>query len=152
MCGVWGCFMFYVYGNGLSEDKDILKYLRVKPTAMAAWQVYLLMTSNTVMPVFWHGGYIVRTFIFKEDDLNSIKQMKILDLSDLCKGNRLLPTVSIQTEGANRIIADIYCCYWNNWKGLVREHSRVVIEDSEVESYDVVDEFVYYKYDCGLRF
>lgn len=143
---------FYVYGNGITEDKDILKYLRATPTAMAAWQVYLLMTSNTVMPVFWHGGYIVRTFIFKEDDLNSIKQLKIMDLSDLYKGNRLLPAVSIKSEGKNRTIADIYCCFWNDWKGLVREHSRVVFEDSEVKSYEVVDEFVYYKYDCGILF
>lgn len=143
---------FYVYGNGITEDKDILKYLRVKPTAMSAWQVYLLMTSKTVMPVFWHGGYIVRSFIFKSEDLKGIKPLKFLDFSNLIHENRILPSIEIKAIDADKYIADIHCCYWNDWKGLVREHTRVVFDSDRVSSFEQVGEFVYYKYDCGILF
>lgn len=54
---------FYVYDKDNVEDKEILKYIHAEETAMGAWQVYLLMTSPSLLPTFWHGGYIRRKFI-----------------------------------------------------------------------------------------
>ena len=49
-------------------------------------------------------------------------------------------------------IADIYCCYWNDWKGLVREHIQIVFSKGHIISYEVKDSLVLYEYDCKIMF
>lgn len=144
---------FYIYDNFGKEELDIIKYIRVKPSKMSAWQVYLLMTSPTVMPVFWHGEYSVRKFIFKESDLDSIEQLANSDLSSLLKLNLIQPSVVIEQEtDPNKFIAHVYCCYWNDWKGLVREHAKIEFEDNKILSYNVEDEFIFFKYHSRIFF
>ena len=149
---------FFAYDETGNEDKDILKYLRVVPSAMAAWQVYLLMTSPTVMPVFWHGGYIRRKFIFKKTDLDTIKALDYLDISCLTEAVQILPKIELapveesENESDSYYQADVYCCYWNEWKGLVKEHARILMNDSEVISYSIEDSEVLHEYDCKILF
>ena len=144
---------FFAYDEYGKEDTDIIKYIKVNPSAMAAWQIYLLKTSPTMMPVFWHGGYIRRKFIFQEADVNSIDVFKYLDTSGLVGDKGLLPHVSFMTTGENEEhIADVYCCYWNEWKGLVREHAQITMRAGEISKYEIVSNDVLYEYDCGIRY
>jgi hypothetical protein len=142
---------FYVYNNEGNSSLDVLDSLEIQPSKMTAWQIYLLQTSPTIMPVFWHGGYIVRKFIFNEKDIEDIHQIKHLDFSFLKEQNKLLPSVEIE-EVDGKYIAHIQCCYWNDWTGLAREYARVVMEGNKVISYDSGDKNVFYKYDCGIFF
>ena len=119
------------------EDVDT-SLINVMPTAMGAWQLYLLITSPTIMPVFWHGGYIVRKFIFSVDDLKSIEPIEHLDFSTLNHDGLLLPDVIMSEDGKE---ADVYCCYWNDWKGLVREHMRIRFNSDSTASILSKDEF-----------
>ena len=139
---------FYVYDQNNEEDKNLLKYIHVDETQMGAWQVYLLMTSPTMLPTFWHGNYIKRKFILQEEDLFEIEALKYYELSDLVQDSMLYPSVS--NDGAT--IAHVYCCYWNEWKGLVREHVKMSIRNGKVEAYENVGDFVIYKYHCGIFF
>lgn len=155
---------FYIYDNAGNVDKDIIKYLHSDSSAMGAWQTYLLMTSSTVMPVYWHGGYNVRKFIYEKNDVHKIKALKGKDLSDLVEQKILLPDVQIKkvsgiSDTSSKMLqesvqfeADIFCCYWNEWEGLVREHSKVLINDSKVENYSFIDKFVIYPYKCDILF
>lgn len=140
---------FYLYNdNGHKrniEDGGIL----VQPTAMGAWQYYLLMTSQTIMPVFWHGGYSVREFIFSTEDLKSIEPIENFDFSILNHDGILLPESVMAEDGKS---ADVYCTYWNEWKGLVREHVRITFNADGTATYGKPDEFVFYQYDCGICF
>lgn len=142
---------FYVYDPNGREDKDILKYIRVNDTPMGAWQLYLLMTSPTLFPTFWHGGYIERKFILQEKDLYEIEAINCYDLSELAIQSIIYPSVIIKrNDGVTT--ADILCCYWNEWKGLVREHVEIQMQFGEVISYREKETFVIYKYDCGILF
>lgn len=144
---------FFVYNDSGKEDFDIIKYIKAKPTTLSAWQVYLLMTSYTIMPVVWHGGYEVRRFILQEEDVRYIKQLTHLDLSALSKAGVLLPSVNIdKDESTGKLVAHVFCCYWNEWKGLVRERATIVFTDNRIESFDKEDVFIFYKYDCGILF
>jgi hypothetical protein len=151
---------FFVYDKYGKEDEDIVKYLHSDSSAMGAWQTYLLMTSSTVMPVWWHGGYIVRKFIYDKNDIYEIKALKGKDLSGLVEQKFLLPDIQIKKvsgipgtkQERGQFEADIYCCYWNEWEGLVREHSKVLINDSKVENYSFIDKFVIYPYKCDILF
>ena len=142
---------FYVYDKNNQEDRDILKYIHVDETPMGAWQVYLLMTSPTLLPTFWHGGYIERTFILKGDELYDVKALNSYDLSDLLKQKMLYPEVVFETN-SGIITAHVYCCYWNEWEGLVREHIELQINNGKVISYKDKGKFVIYKYHCGIYF
>ena len=142
---------FYIYDNCGNVDKDLVKHLSATPTAMSAWQVYMLMTSPTVMPTLGHGCYIKRNFIFNENDIKYIGQLIDFDLSAIKELGLLLPKVVLEdSDSEDKCIAHVYCCYWNDWKGLVHEHSKVIINSGKVELCKKQDEFVFYSYDCGI--
>ena len=142
---------FYVYGKDNVEDKDLLKYIHAEETAMGAWQVYLLMTSPTLLPTFWHGGYIRRKFILEERDLYDIESLSTYDLSALMTQDMLYPSVEIK-RNADIMTADVFCCYWSEWGGLIRDHIEMQIQNGKVTSYEDKGAFVVYKYDCGILF
>ena len=140
---------FYLYNDMGQEHKVGDGGIVVKPTPMGAWQYYLLMTASTIMPVLWHGGYSVRKFIFSTDDLKSIEPIEKFDFSILNQDGILLPKSEISKDGKS---ADVYCTYWNDWKGLVREHVRITFNADGTSTYEKSDEFCFYHYDCGIRF
>ena len=142
---------FYVYDKNGKEDKDLLKYIHADETSMGAWQVYLLMTSPTLLPTFWHGGYIARKFIMKEEDLYEIEPLRYYALSELAKQESLYPSVEFENNSDVKT-AQIHCCYWNDWKGLVREHIEIQMQNGKVISYEEKDNFVIYKYHCGIYY
>jgi hypothetical protein len=140
-------FYFYSDSNKEERDKNICRNLTVDNTAMGAWQLYLVMTAQTIMPVFWHGGYISRTFIFDVKDLSEIQPIQNYDFSILEADGILMPMVELSND---RSKADVYCCYWNDWKGLVREHMQVIFNADGTASCSIIEEFVLYPYDCGI--
>ena len=161
---------FFVYDNQDKEYNDLIKYIISEPSPMGAWQIYLLMKASTVMPFYRrHGRFKQRLFIYKKTDVQLIKVFDRLDISGLLAKDFLLPKVTIvkveeesvkettikesEPEGANgKYEADVYCCYWNDWVGLVREHVRIIINNSKVERYEVVGNFIIYHYNCGIYF
>ena len=66
--------------------------------------------------------------------------------------NSILPSVTFQKDEDGSAIADVYCCYWNEWKGLVREHIQITFDCDYVISFNKIKEQVLYKYDCGILF
>lgn len=57
--------------------------------------------------------------------------------------------VKLDKDGKN---ADVYCCYWNDWEGLVREHVKIKFNPDGTASAGFPDHFTFYKYDCGVLF
>lgn len=138
-----------IYKSRIWSEETDTSLFNVVPTAMGAWQLYLLITSPTIMPVFWHGGYIVRDFIFSLEDLENIEPIKSLDFTTLNHDGLLLPNVRLDKDGKS---ADVYCCYWNDWEGLVREHVKIKFNSDGTASAESPDHFTIYKYDCGILF
>ena len=108
-----------------------------------------MLTAPTVMPVFWHGGYICRDFIFDVVDLEKIKAIEPYDFTILAMDDILLPDVKMSDD---RTYADVYCTYWNEWEGLIREHVRITFKADGSAEASEPDKFTYYKYDCGICF
>lgn len=146
---------FYFYDAYDNELKFSSECLDVDPTEMGAWQLYLIATAHTIMPAIWHGGYIHRRYIFQEEDLKRINDMadsnpiEHFDFSTLAVDGLLLPNVILSLDGS---YADVYCCFWNDWKGLVREHVRVTFTPDGSAFISEPDHFIFYKYDCGICF
>ena len=121
---------------------------------MSAWQIYLLKTSNTVLPQFWHGLYNRRKYIFSNDQFKNVKGVRgdklfnNVDVSGIIEQFNLLPEVEI-----NNGVATVRCCYWNDWKGLVRETVTIsFIQDGKFNIDEDVKTEILYAYDCGIRY
>lgn len=146
---------FYFEDRNGEEDREIEKYLTVEPTQMGAWELYLLKMSYTQMPCFWHGGYNMCDYIFRAEDLIEAGGMgetpiKDRDLLEICEQYDLTPDVVMSSESGTSF-ADVFCCLWNDWRGLYREHCRVVFKDRST-SIETEQPFVIYRYDCRIFF
>lgn len=130
------------------EDKyELFNHILVKRTAMGIWQAYLLSIAPTVLPTFWHGGYIRRTYIFAHQDLAKVDELFRKDEPLYSIKDFVSPKVKIRGyEGT------IECCYWNEWEGLVRETLKVTYGNNTVLSFKRIKEEVLYEYDCGICF
>lgn len=107
--------------NSSSKAERLLyKRIRVECTPMGAWQIYLLHNSKTVLPLYWHACYIRRTYVFSKDDLIRIQRDNIRfgdnDVATIMDQYNIYPEIELEGN-----IAKVKCCYWNQWRGLVRE-------------------------------
>lgn len=128
-----------------SASTEILKRLVVEPTAMGAWQVYLFIISPTVLPLFWHGGYIRREYFFDREHFEcpiSMWEERPINLT-----LEMIPQPSVTVEDNKAIVS---CPYWNNWEGLVLESTPVVFKADGGISVRRAKHKVLYKYHCGL--
>ena len=147
---------YFYFGDEPDIDKKLHKKLKADSSVEAAWQIYLLFTSSTIMPVFWHGGYIVRDYIFDEASINNIeagfngeKPLECFDLRGLSKANLLLPEVLMSADGRT---ADVYCTYWNDWSGLVRDHVQISFLKNGSVNLTQIEPLILFEYDCGILF
>ena len=137
----------------LPEDKPQFDGLRVEPSAMGAWQAYLYHIAPTVMPVWWHGGYICRDNIFSEGAFNKAVGSRVPGVKSPIKGldkvtqEDVLPTVTF--ENGKAVVS---CCYWSNWGGLIRETVVIKFKGDKVKSFSSGRSKTLVFYDCGICF
>lgn len=140
---------YFFIGDGENRQYKIYEYLKTTVSVESAWQIYLLDTARTVMPVFWHGGYIVRKFIFDEASLNDYIPLECYDISGLSRENLLLPEITLSPDGRT---ADVYCTYWNDWKGLMRDHFQISFLRNGKVKLTEIEPLCLFQYNCGICF
>ncbi|MDE5653749.1 MAG: hypothetical protein K2I48_09865 [Muribaculaceae bacterium] len=139
---------FYI-GDDENRDYKIYKHLKAEPSIEAAWQIYLLRYASTVMPVFWHGGYNVRNYVFDEASLNDYMPLECYDMSGLSRANLLLPEITLTPDGRT---ANVFCTYWNDWKGLVRDHLQIAFLKNGKIKLTEIEPLCLFEYNCGICF
>jgi len=35
----------------------------------------------------------------------------------------------IKHQAEDSVVAHVFCCYWNDWKGLIREHVKMTLKN-----------------------
>ena len=75
--------------------------------------------------------------------------MECLDLRGLSVANLLLPKVVLSSDGQ---CADVYCTYWNDWAGLVRDHLQILFQEDGKVEINQSESLVLFEYDCGILF
>ena len=135
---------YYIYNEKNEEDKDILKYIHAEETPMGLWQIYLLMNTSKIAPTgASHDDE--KTFILTGKELYDIRPLVFYDLRDLLRQDFLYPSIDI-VKGAEGITGHVFCCYWSDYEGLVREKTDIHIQNGKVDSYKSVGRFFIYKY------
>ena len=131
--------------NHISYD-----HILVQRNEMGAWQAYLYTVAITMLPVYWHGGYIVRKYIFKHDDLNDVPALLVDCIDDqVLFGIKEKVSPEIKMQGNEAIVK---CCYWNEWRGLVRDTVKILFDGNSIVGFEPLNLEVLYEYDCGICF
>ena len=131
------------FGCRVPNSRTLFEGIIVEQTVMGAWQAYLLYISPTILPKFWHGGYIAREYFFDRDHFNGVTSCWArrvnLRISQIPQ-----PTVVMKDR-----MAVVSCPYWNDWKGLVLESVEVNYNSDGTVTLTPHEE-VLYEYDCGI--
>lgn len=134
------------------EKRLLIEKVDAAYSEMSAWQIYLLTTASTVLPAFWHGDYENRQYVFSKSDISNLSGFyrenifSKVDISNIA--DDILPGIELIGN-----IAKVRCCYWNDWKGLVRETVSINFNDKKnIRINKEIESEVLYKYNCGIRF
>lgn len=128
-------------------DAILFAGLDVEPSEMGAWQAYLLWMSPTVLPVFWHGGYIVREYFFDRENFKGIIPTYGAMPVNVTLDKIPQPTVTMEENKAV-----VSCPYWNEWEGLVLESMPIIFKGDGEIAFRRAKHKVLYKYNCGICF
>ena len=136
----------YIELNDGKRDYEIFKHLIVEDSPMGAWQAYWLYSLWHILPMFWHGLYGRRDYLFQFEDVFGIKLEKDANPAD--RDKLLDIDLSPEVIGEN---GDYYvsCCYWTQFGGLIREHVYVNIKGNKVVEIKEFLSETKYEYDCG---
>lgn len=136
---------------------SVFDYVEYEFNEQSVWELFLLHDAWRHMPLWWHAGYARREYIFERADLERKVSRQIIDdwthqditqeVAAYINDDSILPKVTMQSGNE----ADITICYWNGWRGLVKEVIRVKRENGTTTFTDVLDKTLV-AYDCGLRY
>lgn len=128
-------------------DAAFFKSLIVKPSEMGAWQVYLLWMAPTIMPTFWHGGYIRRKYFIHNKPIeffpNRWEGVPVEIPAEQ------IPQTAVTLNGKEAVVS---CSYWSDWEGLVLESTPIVFKPDGSVVLKKQSHKVLYKYKCGIYF
>lgn len=128
----------------INESYEVFYHISIEMSEMGAWQAYLLSVAPTMLPAVWHGLYNSRRYLYSQEDVVAMGpilhffpfERKIVEVkSDL--------SPKIWTRG-NAVC--VSCCYWNNWKGVVRETIAFQYKDNRIVSAKREEDEIVYRY------
>ena len=155
---------FYCYEGNIDPGKDadstahphatlplalqLFKGLKVQHTVMGAWQSYLLHVSQSMLPLFWHGGYGRREYFFdRESYKGTVIPIHAEKAVILPIGKIPHPEVMIEEDKAI-----VSCPYWNDWEGLVLESVPITFKKNGIITFGREKHKVLKKFNCGICF
>jgi hypothetical protein len=128
---------FYVFDPESNMEKQVSKYVDVKPTPMGIWQYYLLSNCEAFIEFNTQRPW-VRPFryVFDKHDLEKLTELKKRDIRRLEQCGLLFPMVCIKDmeDGSGKHIGEVQCTFWRS-DALWRDYKQYVIsKEGKVES------------------
>ena len=139
----------YIDQDGIYDTK-IWEYIKVDDSPMGAWQAFLLHSAWRLLPMFWHGGYDRRTYIYSTNDCHNMIFMREEHSYPIKKRLMAIDLSPEVVKKDNKYYISV--CYWSDWGGLKRELLEITIIENKVSDIFEVDTEVLMPYDCGICF
>lgn len=135
--------------NG-EADENIFGHLIVEHSPMGAWQATLLHTLWHALPLFWHGNYHARDYIFTKEDANNISAYNNEDNAGIIKMITKFDCSPEVREKDDKYY--VSCCFFSNFKGLVREYYELTFNENKVTDIFHIANKTLFEYNCGILF
>lgn len=138
------------FENYMYDDiYDVFNHLKIDFSEMGAWQAYLLSRATHFLPIYWHGGYSRRSLVLSKDDIKDVPafDFKLLRTVEVSTNQNVSPSIAIEGNTAT-----VRCCYWNNWRGLVRETVKIDFLDNKAYFLETPTLEVLFNYNCGIKY
>lgn len=140
----------YILMPNDEADEKIFEHLIVEQSAMGAWQAYLLYNLWHVLPLFWHGNYHARDYIFSKEDVENISTYNQEDKARIIK---IMSNFDFSPDVREKDCKYyISCCFFSNFKGLVREYYELTFEKNKVTKILNIADKTLFEYNCGIMF
>ena len=139
----------YIDQDGVYDTK-IWDYIKVEDSPMGAWQAFLLNSAWRLLPMFWHGGYDRRTYIYSTNDCHNMIFMREEHSYPIKKRLMAIDLSPEVVKKNNKYYISV--CYWSDWGGLKRELLEITIIENKVSDIFEVDTEVLMPYNCGILF
>ncbi len=111
---------------------------------MGVWQAYLMSIAAKMLPAYWHGKYESRKNIFSPKDISNLtfitRDLPLPDPKDIIIEASLAPNIWINGNDAY-----VSCCYWNDWKGVIRETIVFTFKENRIVGGSRLKDQVLYK-------
>lgn len=136
---------------GGTRDLDIWNYLKVENSTHGAWQAYFLYKVWHILPLWGHGNYACRTYLYSESDCDNIYPFRTehsFSIRQTAKSLFIKPDVVKGVNGKYYVS----CCYWSDFSGLKQEIVEVNISPDNKTSFKDIAEKTLHKYDCEIFF
>lgn len=129
----------------INQSYEIFYHLSVEKSKRGVWQAYLMSIAAKLLPAYWHGLYESRKNIFSQKDVENLtlicRGLPIPDPNGIKIESDLSPNIWINGNDAY-----VSCCYWNDWKGVIRETIAFRFEGNRIVSGKRLPDQVLYKY------
>lgn len=146
--------------SDIAPQESIWEHISIEKSEMGAWQACILDLSVAWMPLYWHGGYLAKKYIFSTNTLRSLHVTQwgntSFDYRKFKDDPRITPKVTLQGDNVT-----IRYCYWNDWQGLVlctdyayfNDKGRLIYEQPEDDP-DNIGKYqeILFEYNCGILF
>ena len=130
-----------------SEMIDIIPNLIVERSLLGAWEAYLLLKAQNLLPTYWHGGYAAQNLILGPEDLEALPSQLGRATDVMTKGEDIRPKA--WSDGGAVLVES---CYWSEWGGLFRETVRFTFDGNRIVDIEAAEPRNLYMYDCGIMF
>lgn len=135
-----------LWGKYYPETDQVFENILVDDCKEGAWQVYLLHTLWHSLPLFQHGIYQERFYLFSPYDVNNIRLENKEHTTVLSFINNYDVAPQIEKGEKEYFVS---CCYWTNWGGLKRELIEITIENNKISSINEISTDTLMQYECG---
>ena len=135
-----------------NRSESVFEFLRFEDTCMGGWQAFLLHQLWHYLPLWWHGNYEKRRYLYSAEDEPPFEK----PLPYFAKKVWISPDFS-QLDLAPEIRSHegkyyISACFWTSFGGLIREYISLTLNEGRMTSFFPFYSKTLVEYDCGIVF
>ena len=133
------------------RSESIFDFLCFEDSCEGAWHAFLLHQMWHYLPLWWHGNYDKRRYLYSPEDSPVFKDplpyfgKKVVMISPDISRFDLSPEIRT-LEGKYYVSS----CFWTNFGGLIREYVVFTLSAGRMEGFYAFDKKTLVEYDCGI--
>ena len=136
------------------NNQNIWDYIKAENSIDGAWEAFFLYKVWHVLPLWWHANYYRRSYMYSEEDADSIQLFLYSKMEQ--RQTKIRETIKSLISRPKVVEANgkyyVSCCYWTDFGGLIKETVEVFISPEGKVAFKYIEKQSLYHYDCGIKY